>query len=179
MPELVAICVVRTLHPDPGQVGITAIDKVPVDGPVRIGPYGAYADVQADRKHHGGLDKALYAYAQEDADFWAAELGREIPPGFFGENLRTVGIEVNAAHIGERWQIGERVIVEVTSPRIPCKTFARWMDDEDAWIKRFADARRPGPYLRVIKRGEIKSGDEITVLSTPDDTRAIRDVGRG
>ncbi|MFW0788132.1 MOSC domain-containing protein [Gordonia sp. CPCC 205333] len=179
MPELVAICVVRALHPDPGQVGVTAIDKEPVDGPIRIGPYGAYADVQADRKHHGGLEKALYAYAQEDADFWAAELGREIPPGFFGENLRTVGIEVNAARVGERWQIGERVVVEVTSPRIPCKTFARWMDDEGAWIKKFADARRPGPYLRVVKRGEIKAGDEITVLSTPDDMPAVRDVGRG
>lgn len=178
MPELTAICVVRALHPDVGQVGITAIDKTPVDGPVKIDPYGAYADVQADRRRHGGLDKALYAYAQEDADFWADELGRDIPPGLFGENLRTVGFDVNAARIGERWRIGQRVIVEVTSPRIPCKTFARWMGDEDSWIRRFADARRPGPYLRVVTRGQISPGDEITVLSSPDDAPAVRDVGR-
>lgn len=178
MPELTAICVVRTLHPDVGQVGVTAIDKGSVDGPVKVGPYGAYADVQADRKHHGGLDKALYAYAQEDADFWAAQLHRDIPPGSFGENLRTVGIDVNAARVGERWRIGDRVVVEVTSPRVPCKTFARWMGDEGSWIRRFAEARRPGPYLRVINRGEINPGDEITVLSVPDDAPAIRDVGR-
>ncbi|NMO04849.1 MOSC domain-containing protein [Gordonia sp. TBRC 11910] len=177
MPELTAICVVRTLHPDSGQVGVTAIDKVPVDGPVKVGPYGAYADVQADRKHHGGLDKALYAYAQEDADYWAAELGRDIPPGFFGENLRTVGIDVNAARIGEQWRIGDKVVVEVTSPRVPCKTFARWMDDEGAWIKKFATARRPGPYLRVIKRGHIRPGDAITVVNVPDAAPMVRDVG--
>lgn len=177
MAEVTAICVVARLHPDEGKVGTTAIDKRPVDGPVRIGDYGAYADVQADRKHHGGLDKALYAYAQEDADYWARQLGRDIPAGFFGENLRTVGIEVNDARIGERWQIGEKVVVEVTSPRIPCQTFARWMgDDGQGWVKRFALEGRVGPYLRVVQRGTIAAGDAITVLSVPDGAPTVRDV---
>lgn len=182
MAQVTAICVVAELHPDKGKIGTTAIDKRPVDGPVRIGEYGAYADVQADRKHHGGLDKALYVYAQEDADFWAAELDRDIPPGLFGENLRTVGMDVNEARIGERWRIGDKVVVEVTSPRIPCQTFARWMggggreDDARGWVKRFAQEGRVGPYLRVIERGSIAAGDEITVLSVPDDAPTIRDV---
>ena len=176
MAEVTAICVVAALHPDPGSVGTTAIDKRPVSGPVRIGEYGAFADVQADRKHHGGPDKALYVYAQEDADSWAAELGRELAPGFFGENLRTVGIDVNGARIGERWRIGEKVIVEVTSPRIPCQTFARWMgEDGRGWVKRFAQARRVGPYLRVVERGTITAGDPIEVLTVPD-APAIRDL---
>ncbi|MBM7366078.1 MOSC domain-containing protein [Gordonia hydrophobica] len=177
MAEVTAICVVARLHPDSGAVGTTAIDKRPVDGPVRIGEYGVYGDVQADRKHHGGPDKALYAYAQEDADFWATELGREIPLGFFGENLRTVGIDVNGARIGERWRIGATVIVEVTSPRIPCQTFARWMgDDGPGWVKRFAHEGRVGPYLRVVERGSVEAGDEITVVSVPDDGPTIREV---
>lgn len=79
MPRLLAICAVDRLRPDPGTIGVTAIDKRAVAGEVKIGAYGAYADVQADRKHHGGLDKALYAYAQEDAEYWERELGRELP----------------------------------------------------------------------------------------------------
>lgn len=97
MPSLLAVCVVHQLRPDAGYIGVTAIDKRAVSGPVRVRPLGAYGDVQADRKHHGGLDKALYAYAQEDADFWQSELGRDLPPGWFGENLRTEGLDVNAA----------------------------------------------------------------------------------
>ncbi len=171
MPNLLAVCAVRALRPDPGPVGVTAIDKLPVDGAVRIGTYGVYADVQADRRHHGGHDKALYAYAQEDAEYWERELGRALPPGFFGENLRTVGIDVNQTRIGERWRLGERVEVQVTMPRTPCQTFARWVggDDERGWVKRFSTQRRLGPYLRVLTPGRVQAGDEITVLDRPAD----------
>ncbi|HYJ50159.1 MAG TPA: MOSC domain-containing protein [Microbacterium sp.] len=169
MPRLLAVCVVHQLRPDPGN-GVTAIDKRPVDGRVRIGRYGVRADVQADRKHHGGLDKALYAYSQEDASFWEGELGRPLAPGFFGENLRTEGIDVNAARIGELWRIGETVIVEVTMPRTPCQTFARWVGgaDQRGWVRRFSAERRLGPYLRVLRNGFVQAGDPIEVLSRPE-----------
>lgn len=181
MPRLLAVCAVRQLRPDAGAVGVTAIDKGPVDGSVRIGAYGVYADVQADRKHHGGLDKALYAYAAEDAAFWEGELGRPLSPGFFGENLRTEGMDVNAARIGERWRIGDRVEVEVTMPRTPCQTFARWVggDDERGWVRRFSDERRLGPYLRVVTTGRVRSGDEITVIRRPAGAPTILDIYRG
>lgn len=180
MPRLLAVCVVHQLRPDAGTIGVTAIDKRAVDGPVRIGPYGVYADVQADRKHHGGLDKALYAYAQEDAEFWERELGRALVPGFFGENLRTEGLDVNAARIGEVWRIGGKVRVEVTMPRTPCQTFARWVggDDERGWVKRFSRERRLGPYLRVLDGGRVRAGDEIVVESSPEDAPTILDVYR-
>ena len=103
MGSLIAACVVSALRPDAGTVGITAIDKRPVIGAVKVGRLGLYADVQADRKHHGGADKAVYAYAQEDADFWSAQLGRDLPPGWFGENLRVSGLDVTNARVGERW----------------------------------------------------------------------------
>ncbi len=180
MPHLVAVCTVRALRPDPGTIGITAIDKGAVEGPVRVGAYGVYADVQADRKHHGGLEKAVYAYAQEDAEYWERELGRALPPGFFGENLRTEGIDVNAAVVGEQWRIGERVVVEVTLPRTPCQTFARWVGgaDERGWVKRFSDARRLGPYLKVIETGRVTAGDEITVIERPEGAPTIIDIYR-
>ncbi len=181
MSRVVAVCAVHQLRPDAGSVGITAIDKRAVDGPVRIGPYGVHADVQADRKHHGGLDKALYAYAQEDAEHWAAELGRELPPGWFGENLRVEGIDVNAALVGEQWRIGTTAIVEVTMPRTPCQTFARWVggDDERGWVKRFSQARRLGPYLRVVKNGKVQAGDEIVVVHRPEGAPSILDIYQG
>jgi MOSC domain-containing protein YiiM len=181
MPRLLAVCAVRQLRADAGAVGVTAIDKGPVEGAVRIGVYGVYADVQADRKHHGGLDKALYAYAAEDAAHWEGELGRPLPPGFFGENLRTEGLDVNAALIGERWRIGDRVEVEVTMPRTPCQTFARWVggEDERHWVRRFSDQRRLGPYLRVVATGRVKAGDEIAVVHRPPGAPTILEVYRG
>ncbi len=181
MSRLVAVCAVHQLLPDAGTVGITAIDKRAVDGAVKVGPYGVYADVQADRKHHGGLDKALYAYAEEDAAYWASELARDTPPGWFGENLRVEGIDVNAALVGEQWRIGDTVVVEVTMPRTPCQTFARRVggDEERGWVKRFSQARRLGPYLRVVKKGRIQAGDEIVVIHRPEGAPSILDVYRG
>ncbi|KQQ03944.1 MULTISPECIES: MOSC domain-containing protein [unclassified Rathayibacter] len=166
MPRLLAVCRVDRLLPDPGSVGVTAIDKRPVEGPVVVRDLGLYADVQADRAHHGGEAKALYAYAAEDAQWWGERLGRATPPGLFGENLRTEGLDLSNAVIGERWRIGERVEVEVTMPRTPCATFQRHLD-EPQWVKRFAEAGRTGAYLRVLHRGSVEAGDPIELRSRP------------
>ncbi|MEA9984687.1 MULTISPECIES: MOSC domain-containing protein [Subtercola] len=178
MAELLAACVVHQLIADAGSVGTTAIDKRPVEGPVRVRKLGLHADVQASRNHHGGEAKALYVYAQEDADYWQRELNRPLAAGWFGENLRVSGVDISGARVGERWQIGERVVVEVTSPRSPCATFARWVGGPDArgWVKRFSDARRLGAYLRVVTAGEIEAGDAIVVLSVPAGAPTITEV---
>jgi MOSC domain-containing protein YiiM len=167
MPRLLAVCRVARLLPDPGIVGITAIDKRPVEGPVGVRDLGLYADVQADRAHHGGPDKALYAYSDEDAQWWEERLGRPMPAGRFGENLRTAGLDVSGAVIGERWRIGASVEVEVTMPRTPCATFQRALD-EPQWVRRFAEEGRTGAYLRVLRRGSVEAGDGIEVLSRPE-----------
>jgi MOSC domain-containing protein YiiM len=123
---LVAVCRVHALLPDRGN-GVTAIDKRPVTSSVRVRPLGLFGDVQAERQHHGGIDQAVYAYAEEDALRLATLLGREVTPGLFGENLRTRGVDVTGAVIGERWRVGENVLLEVTYPRTPCGTFERRM----------------------------------------------------
>lgn len=169
MASLLAACVVHSLRDDDGSVGITAIDKRAATGAVKVRTLGLFADVQADRAHHGGIDKAVYAYAQEDADYWESELGRPLPPGWFGENFRTAGIDVSGARVGDRWTIGggaRPVVVEVTMPRQPCQTFARWVGGRDArgWVKRFTVAGRPGAYLRVVSTGTVCAGDAITTV---------------
>ena len=159
------VCRVAELHPDDSPDGVTAIDKRPVDGPVQVGTLGLRGDVQASRTHHGGPDKAVYALDQAEADHWAAELGREVGPGLFGENLRVSG-RVDDAEIGERWLVGEHLELEVTGPRSPCATFARWLG-QGGWVKRYALRGRPGVYLRVVVPGTVATGAPITVVHRP------------
>ena len=89
-----------------GRPMMSAIVKEPVEGPVRVEGVNLAGDAQADLRVHGGPYKAVYAYAREDSDWWARELGREIPNGMFGENLTLEGVDVSNAVIGERWRIG-------------------------------------------------------------------------
>ncbi|MEE6263409.1 MOSC domain-containing protein [Plantactinospora sonchi] len=157
-------------------VGVTGINKRPVDGPVPVrapGPKttglgsGLVGDQIFDMAHHGGDDQAAYAYAREDYDWWEAELGRDLPGGIFGENLTTTGVDVNGALIGERWRIGAELLLQVTFARIPCATFQLKMA-EPQWIKRFTREARPGAYLRVVEPGEVRAGDQVTVVHRPD-----------
>jgi MOSC domain-containing protein YiiM len=164
-------------RPSPGKgTGVTGIDKRPANGPVQVrapGPKttGLGSGLVGDRVfatvHHGGDDQAVYAYAREDLDAWEAELGRDLPGGVFGENLTTSGLDVTGALIGERWRIGEQVVLEVAVPRIPCGTFAGWMA-EQGWVKRFTVRAVPGAYLRVVVPGEIGAGDPVVVVSRPE-----------
>lgn len=151
-------------------IGETAIDKRPVEGPVLVGALGLAGDQVADVKHHGGVDQAVYAFAREDLDRWTAILGQPIRDGAFGENLTTVGYDVNAAEVGERWRVGT-ALLEVASVRTPCNDFKGWMGmngyDTTAWVKRFTVEGRPGPYLRVLETGELRAGDEVEVVHRP------------
>jgi MOSC domain-containing protein YiiM len=166
--RLDAVCVSGTDLPAvPGRKPVrTGIDKRPVAGRVAVHELGLEGDVQVNRKYHGGEGQAVYAYAQEDADFWIAELGRELPPGRFGENLRTSGLDLSGALLGEQWRIGT-ALFEVTAPRIPCANFARFWD-EPQLVKRFTAQGATGAYLRVLETGEIGAGDAVEVVHRPD-----------
>ena len=157
-----------------GRPLMSAIGKAPVEGRVRVAGVNVAGDDQADRRVHGGPDKAVYAYAAEDAAFWARELGRELGPGAFGENLTTEGLDVSGAVVGERWRIGD-VELEVCQPRLPCAKLALRMG-EPAMVKRFARASRPGAYLRIVVEGSLAAGDAIEVVSRPDHAVTVRDV---
>lgn len=152
--------------------GVTGIDKHPVEGLVRVcdpGPEGSglAGDAVCDLRHHGGSHQAVYAFAREELDAWERELGRPLPNGCFGENLTTSGVKVGGALIGERWRIGGELVLEVTSGRIPCRTFAGHVGEE-RWVKRFTQAAFPGAYFRVLTPGSIQAGDPVEIVHRPD-----------
>jgi MOSC domain-containing protein YiiM len=166
--SVVSVNVVHALVPDiRGDLELTAIDKRGVDGRVPVGWLGLEGDDQQDKRHHGGVEQAVYAYAAEDAEWWAKELGYDVAPGRFGENLTTRGLDVTGAVLGERWRIGgDGLVLEVHSPRTPCTTFQGWMD-EPHWVKRFTERGAPGAYLTVVHEGTVGQGDEIQIVARP------------
>ena len=176
VPRLISVNVGRPqqISVRRGRPLMSAIGKAPVEGRVRVAGVNVEGDDQADRRVHGGPDKAVYAYACEDAAFWAGELGRELGPGAFGENLTTEGLEVSGAVVGERWRIGG-VELEVCQPRLPCNKLALRMGDP-RMVKRFAQASRPGAYLRIVREGTLGAGDAIEVISRPSHGVTVRDV---
>ena len=157
-----------------GSQAQTGIDKRPIFGPVRFENDHVDGDVIGDKSAHGGYDQAVYAYAREDADWWEQEIALTIENGRFGENLTTQGVDISAAVIGERWKIGS-VILEVSQPRIPCRTFAGFWK-RPTLIKEFMAAGKPGTYLRIIQEGEITAGDEIEIIHLPSHGITIADV---
>lgn len=153
----------------------TGIFKEPQQGRVRIAGVTVGDDVQVDKKHHGGVYQAVYAYASEDYRWWSEELGRELDPGTFGENLTTEGIDVTNAAIGERWRAGT-ALLEVTDPRIPCSTLRARMGIP-GFVKRFAAARRFGAYLMIVEEGEVGAGDRLEIVDRPDHGVTIAALG--
>jgi len=143
---------------------LTGIVKLPQPS-AEIGKLGLADDAICDRKHHGGVDQAIYIYFADDYQFWADELDRRIEPGTFGDNLTISGIEGRNVAVGDRFSIGP-VVLEVTSHRTPCMTFAAHMGDR-TFVKRFHRAGRPGAYCRVITPGTVETGMDVTL--TPYD----------
>jgi MOSC domain-containing protein YiiM len=156
-------------------VGITGINKQPVDHPVAVrapGPKtvglhsGLVGDQIFDIDHHGGDDQAVYAYAREDYDWWERTLDRKLRGGMFGDNLTTVNVDVSGAVIGEKWRIGQDLVLQPTFGRIPCATFQARMA-EPHWVKTFTRENRPGAYLRVVAPGDVQAGDRVEVVDRP------------
>jgi len=129
-----------------------------------------------DKKHHGGPDQAIYVYGAADYAWWAKGLGKEILPGTFGDNLTVSDLESARFNVGDMLQIGD-VTLQVSAPRIPCKTFAARMDDPQ-WVKKFRHAERPGLYCRVLKEGLVQAGDTVSVERFTGETVSILNMFR-
>ena len=148
------------------RVFTSAIDKTPVSGRVWVGSLGLSGDTVADRRHHGGHDQALLAYAGQHYPLWRREWQRDdVGPGAFGENLTVGDITEDATCVGDRWQVGE-VVFEITKPREPCSTLARRHRRPDmiAVVNRNG---RSGWYLRVLQEGWIEAGMPMTLTDRP------------
>lgn len=161
--------------PREGETTSTAIWKERVDGPVGVGPENLDGDEQADRVNHGGPEKSVYAYGEEDLAWWRCELGA-LDDQVFGQNLTTAGYDLRDAVVGERWRIGTAEL-EVVQPRTPCFKLGMRAGDREM-PRRFTAAVRPGVYLRVVGTGTLAAGDTITVSQRPDHGVTVAEVFR-
>lgn len=176
-PRLLSVNVTADLHegaPWTGSDRRSGIDKRPFPGPRMLAGDSVEGDSVINRKHHGGPWQAVYAYAREDAEWWEGQLDITIPAGGFGENLTTSGLDITNAVIGEKWRIGGATL-QVTVPRIPCRTFAGFWERTDL-VKIFTAASRPGSYLRIVEQGEVNAGDAIEVIERPADAATIAEA---
>jgi MOSC domain-containing protein YiiM len=154
----------------------TGIFKLPIDHPVKVTKSGLERDVIVSKKHHGGPDQAIYLYGEPDYEWWSGELGRELVPGTFGENLTISDLESARFNIGDMLHIGA-VTLQVTAPRIPCSTFAARMQSP-GWVKKFRQAERPGLYCRVLQEGLIKTGDSVAFEAYGGETLSLLEMYR-
>lgn len=153
----------------------TGICKYPVDGAVYLDEAGVRNDAIVNSEHHGGADQAVYAYSADDYDWWADEIGHELKPGLFGENLTIRGFPSDM-NVGDRLLIGE-VVLEATAPRIPCNTFAARIQDSGFGMV-FRKAERPGIYFRVLNGGEVSAGDVVTFVANDSSNVSILELFR-
>ena len=171
--KILAVCLGR---PEilPGKKYKTGINKLAIQGPIMVDAEGLVGDAILNRKHHGGVDQAVYIEGSIDLDWWKSELGRELPYGTFGENLVVEGLENAMLAAGDRLVIGE-VLLEITSPRIPCATFAAKMG-EPTFVKRYTRAARPGAYARVLQGGMVEAGQAVTFQPWSGDRVTMREM---
>jgi MOSC domain-containing protein YiiM len=158
-----------------GRTASTGIFKEPVSDRVMVRSLNLEGDGQADLTVHGGLDKAVYAYPFEHYDYWRSELpDMDLPLGIFGENFTTTGLKEAEVNIGDRFRIGNLILM-VTQPRLPCYKLGIRFGRPDM-VKRFLASRRTGFYFRVLQEGEVGVGDSLELVSRDDHHITVADI---
>jgi MOSC domain-containing protein YiiM len=153
----------------------TGIFKEPVSDRVMVRSLNLEGDEQADLTVHGGLDKAVYVYPFEHYDYWRSELpDMDLPLGIFGENFTTTGLREAEVNIGDRFRIGNLILM-VTQPRLPCYKLGIRFGRPDM-VKRFLASRRTGFYFRVLQEGEVGVGDTLELVSRDNHHITVADI---
>lgn len=158
------------------QSGKSCIFKKPTQAVVAITEDGLVGDSVTDKENHGGEDQAVYVYSSVDYMWWSQALGKALAPGTFGENLTIADLDSAPLNVGDRLHVGE-VVLEITSPRIPCVTLAARMEDP-TFVKRFREAERPGVYCRIIQTGIVKVGDSVRLERYEGETVSMLEMFR-
>ncbi len=154
----------------------TGIFKTPVSGRVTLRAHNLDGDRQADLSVHGGVAKAVYCYPAEHYAFWESDLGRDLEPASFGENLTISGLTEDAVHLGDEFTIGSARVV-VSQPRLPCYKLGIRLQSDDI-VKRFLASGRSGFYVAIVREGDIGAGDVITPVSRDPRRVSISDTLR-
>ena len=155
----------------------SGIFKKPVENAIKVHGLGLEGDHQANKKLHGGTDKAICAYPAEHYDFWRDELVKpDLSFGDFGENLTTYGLMEDAVCLGDRFRIGSAEVA-VTQPREPCVTLNTRFGLVDLAI-RFQKSGRSGFYFSVVKEGSINRGDAIECVFKDENRVSVSEFNR-
>jgi MOSC domain-containing protein YiiM len=158
-----------------GRLVRTSIWKSPRSGRLRVATLNIDGDEQSDLSVHGGTYKAVYCYPSEHYEYWRRELPHaELPWGVFGENLTTEGLLETDVRIGDRLEIGSAQFL-VTQPRQPCFKLGIRFGREDM-VKRFVASGRSGFYVRVMREGDIGSGDAIRLVERADNSITVSEI---
>ncbi|PWV65976.1 MOSC domain-containing protein [Plasticicumulans acidivorans] len=175
---------IRLEHLLSGRIGVlaeaghrSAIFKTAVDGPCRLEREGLAGDQQADRRWHGGPERALLHYPAEHYATWRAELpafSADFVVGAFGENLSTHGLSEDTVYIGQRFRLGS-ALIEVSQPRRPCwKLDHRF--DRPGFSRTVEATRRSGWLYRVLETGSVRAGDEFIAAGDTPGAPSVREV---
>jgi MOSC domain-containing protein YiiM len=155
----------RKLTTATGREWETAIVKEPVAGTVALGKENFTGDYQANRRYHGGPDKAVCGYCAEHYPEWRAFVGKEMPYGAFGENITVEGLTEDLLCIGDTLQAGE-VLLQISQPRQPCVNVSkRWASPK--LPRRMEETGYTGFYCRVLQTGDMASGETLVVIARP------------
>ena len=161
MVELLSLRIGR-IAPLGNEGVLSGINKAAIQGEVMLTKTGFIGDDQADKKHHGGVEKAVHHYDFGHYAFWKTELENCAvfdAPGAFGENLSTVGMTEKDIAIGDVFRLGS-AIIEVSQGRQPCFKLNLRFSTPDMAL-RVQNSGRTGWYYRVLQEGHVKLSDEL------------------
>ena len=158
-----------------GKIIETGIFKQPVNSPIFLGVEDVENDVVVDRKYHGGIDQAVYAYSENHYNYW-----KELYPdldwryGMFGENLTISNLEETEINVGDTYKLGE-VIIEVTKPRQPCKMLGIVFETQKI-LKQFWNTSKSGIYFKVLQTGKVTVKDKMILIKKGENQPSIAEV---
>jgi len=142
----------------------TSIFKKPVTGEVAVSTFNLEGDQQVDLENHGGGHKAVYAFSANQYDYWQHTLNQSLHYGQFGENLTITDLDETHLCIGDQLQVGS-CILEITQPRVPCFKLGIALG-LNTIPKRFIQHAATGIYFKVIQKGTLSVGDNVTRIYT-------------
>ncbi len=158
-----------------GEEIVTGILKYPVKKSISLGKEDVVDDTVVDRRYHGGVDQAVYAYSEKHYNYWKAlfpDLDWHF--GMFGENLTISNLDETEICVGNTYKLGE-TIIEATKPRTPCTKLGIVFKTQH-FLKQFWNTTKSGIYFKVIKIGKVAVNDELILINKAENTPTISEV---
>ena len=158
-----------------GKIVETGIFKKPVNHSIFLGEENVKNDAVIDRKHHGGIDQAVYAYSENHYAYW-----KELYPnlawnfGMFGENLTVSNLEETKIQVGNTYKLGQ-TILEVTKSRTPCMKLGLVFGTQKI-LKQFWNSTKSGIYFKVLQTGNVTVNDELILIAQSKNSPTIAEV---